>query len=818
MIAPLLRDVVFSLRLFRKNWVFTLIAVLTLGLGIGATTAIFSLVNGIVLHPLPFADSEHVVRLLQSYPEKGLDSWRLSQANFATYLDRSRSFTALAAYSPVGVNLTGTEQSERIQAARVTAGFFDVLGVSPVLGRSFLPEEDRPASAEAGEGGEPPAQVCVISHGFWQRKLGGDPNVLQRVLTLNDSPVSIVGVMPAGFAFPSQDTEVWVPLGLDPAAHFPWFLTGIGHLRPDVTPQAAQAETTGILWSAGRQDPLMVSRNDPPPEGAALKTLVVPLKEAMIGGTAKPLVILQFAVFFILLIACSNIANFLLSRSFSRQREIAMRYALGASRQRIFKQMLTESVVLALIGSVCGLLFAWWGVRSLSRLPVEGIPRIQEVGIDGSVLGVTLLLALFTGLLFGLLPAYKTFRMGLRAGMAEGDRGSSTSGRRVNRLLVVAQLALSLILLIGAGLMLKSFQKLLNVDPGFEPNHLLTMVVPVSEAKYSSAQQIVELHRTLAERVERIPGVEAVGMTSNLPFSGYFNSDGYLVEGQEPPEGSDAPQAQLQSVTPGYFEAMGIELKRGRDFQLSDREDAPLVTIVDDTLADRYWPDGDAVGRRVRTTGDPPWLTIIGVVSGIKSSELSQSAEPHMYFSDGQWTQSRMYLVARTTGTPDRLAPVVKEAVTEIDPDIPLYDVRSMEEVIGRTLSTQKLTNLLLTAFAALALVLGVIGIYGVMSVFVASRTRELGIRLALGEGPALLRRRVLKEGAVLTALGVAAGLLGALLLTGFLSGLLYEVDVVDPTVFVVLTALLILVALATTYLPARRAANVDPLVALRTE
>jgi putative ABC transport system permease protein len=812
MISNLLRDAFHSLRVMRKNPGFTALAALTLALGIGATTAIFSLVNGIVLHSLPFPESDRIVRLLQSYPEKGLDTWRLSQANFATYEQRSKSFSALAAYSTTGVNLSGVEPARRLQAARASHGLFDVLGVAPLLGRSFLPEEDRP-----GNDGRQLGDVCIVSHGFWQRQLGGDLDVLGRRLTLNDFPTTIVGVMPPGFSFPAMETELWVPLRLNPEARFPWFLTGIGRLKPGVAPAAAQVETTEILWSAGRQDPQMVSRNDPPPEGAALKTLVVPLKEAIIGGTGKPLFVLQFAVIFILLIACANIANFLLSRSFGRRREIALRYALGASRSRIVTQLLTESVVLALLGAGLGLALAWWGVHSLDRLPVEGIPRIHEVGIDGTVLVSTLILAVFTGLLFGLMPALQTYRLGLSTGMNEGYRGSSGgAGRRMNRALVVAQLALSLILLIGAGLMLKSFRNLLRVSPGFEPKGLLTMTVPASAQKYPTADQALEFYRRLLAEVGRLHEVESAAMTSNLPFSGFTNSDGYLVEGHEPPEGADAPQVQLQTVTAGYFQTMGIRLIRGRDFRPSDRQDAELVTIVDQTLVGRFWPDGDALGKRIRTTGDPEWLTIVGVVAPVRTGDLTQAFEPHMYFHLGQNPLLRMALVARTRGAPEVASVAVQERIREVDPDIPTYDVRTMEEVIGQTLNGQKLTNFLLAVFAVLALVLGTIGIYGVMSVYVVSRTRELGIRLALGEQPNRLKRSVLREGGVLAVVGIAVGVGGALLLTGTLSSLLYGVSSVDPVVFAGLSILLMAVALATSYLPARRAARVDPLLALR--
>lgn len=813
MTPNLARDAGHGLRVLRKSPGFAVLAVFVLALGIGGTTAIFSLLDGIVLEPLPFPEPDRLVQVMQSYPEKGLDTWRLSQANFAAYHERSESFSALAAYAVRGVNLIGIDRAQRLQAARVTAEFFEVLGVPPALGRPFLDTEGPPGGDAQGASG-----VCILSDRLWRTRLGGDPGVVGRTLILDDVPVEVVGVMPPGFSFPAPDVDLWVPLGLDPTARFPWFLTGVGRLLPEVDVAAAQTETTAILWSVGRADPQAVSRNEPPEAGAQLKTLVVPLKEAVVGNARRPVLVLQIAVLLILLVACANIANFLLSRSFGRQREVALRHALGASRRHILNQFLTESVVLAFLGGAFGLLLAWWGVRSLGRLPFEGIPRIEDVGIDGGAIGAAVVLALVTGLLCGLAPAYRSYRLGVESGLADGDRGSTRSGRRMNRVLVVLQLALSLVLLIGAGLMLRSLHNLLRVDPGFATDDLLTMVVPASSQKYPSGEQAFELHRALVEAVSTVPGVESAAMTSNLPFSGFVNSDGYVVEGHEPPGGGDAPQVQMQTVTAGYFRSMGIERVHGRDFDSRDREDGRLVTIVDETLAGRFWDGAEALGKRIRPTGIPVWLEIVGVVAPIKIGELGESFSPHMYFHHGQDPQVRMNLVVRTDGQPESVALAVQERVRRIDPEIPLYDVRTMEQLIGRTLQAQRLTQVLLTAFALLALLLGAIGIYGVMSLYVASRKRELGIRLALGERPSGLRLMVLREGVTLVAFGIALGVLGALLLTESLSSLLYQVDAADPLVFTAVAALLVAVALSTCYLPAHRASRLDPLIALRHE
>jgi putative ABC transport system permease protein len=805
--SNLKNDLSYGLRLLIKNPGFSAVAVLTLALGTGVTTAIFSLVNGILLRPLPFPQSERLVRVLQAYPEKGLDSWRLSQANFAAYRDQSSVFSSIAAYATTGMNLTGIPTPERLQAAKVTGDFFKVLGVDPMIGRSFGPEEDVPGKNH----------VCVLSYGFWQRHFSGDRNVIGKSLILNNASTDIIGIMPASFGFPVPETEVWTPIALNSQASHPFFLTGIARLKPGVQVATAQSETTGIMWRTGQQNPHMVARDDPPPPGAGLRTSIVPLKEAIVGKTEKPLLVLQFAVIFILLIACANVANLLLSRTAVRDLEIAVRSAIGAQPRRVIQQLLTESILLALLGATPGIALAWGAVRTLNHLPLAGVPRLDEVSLSAGVLLFTVFIALLTGVLFGLAPIFYAYRS-LKAGLTEGQRGSSMgSGRWLNRSLVAAQFALSLVLLIGAGLVLRSFRELLGVNPGFQANNVLTMLLPVTNQKYPNPPQAVEFYHNLLDQMRNLPGVTAAGASSNLPFSGEESYDGYIVEGHEPPPGSEPTQAQLQTVTPGYFQALGISLLRGRDISDADQEKTPMVVVVDETLARRYWPDGDALGKRVRTTGDPTWFTIVAVVNGIKDQNMAEDRKPHIYFAHGQDPQLRMYLALRT-GDPAALSSTVRRKIHELDGDVPVYAVRTMSEVVDKTLISQKLTDLLLTAFATLALILAAIGVYGVMSVYVTGRTREFGIRLAIGAKPANLLVSVLKQGFVLVLAGIAVGLFGAFILTRAISSLLFNVSPTDPAVFLGIPLLLILVAFPACYWPARRAARTNPLTALRYE
>jgi predicted permease len=798
-------DVRYAARMLRKNPGFTAIVVITLALGIGVNTAIFSLVDGILLRPLPYEQPDRLVRLVQSQRQLGLDAWNLSQATFTSLRDNTHSLEAVAAYSTSGANLTGDGDPERVSIGTVSADFFKVLGLPPALGRTFRAGEDTP-----GNNG-----VCVISFGFWQRRFAGDPNIIGRSLNLSSTAIEVVGVMPAGFSFPRPETEIWIPLALNPTRTAPYFLKAIARLASGVSPSEAETETTGVLWDYARQHPDTSENRVPLDQGSALKTIVTPLKEVMVGSTQKPLLILLCAVGLVLLIACANVANLLLARATSRVREIAVRFALGATPSRVARQLLTESLVLALIGGAGGVMLAWLGVRMLGRMPTDGIPRIEAVTVDGRVLAFTAGLAVLTGLLFGLMPALRAYRMGMVAAMHEGGRGG-TSSRRSNSVLVAAQFALSFVLLIGAGLLLKSFQRLQSVELGFNPEKLLTMVVSLPARKYSKPEQSIQFCENLTDRLRSLPGVRAAGLTTNIPFVGDDNTDNFIVEGRDP--GGEGVQVQLLAMTPGHLQAMGIPLLRGRDFLETDKSDSQQVAIVDETLARMYWPDGDALGKRVETTGDMQWMTIVGVVGGIKQDGFAEKLQPHIYAPLTQSPTLVAKLVVRTDGASNPTIAAIRSAVSGLDPDIPVYSIRSMNDVMARTLNSQRLTNLLLTSFSGLALVLAAVGIYGTMSLYVGSRKNEFGIRLALGAQPRVLLRLVLREGMLLIAAGIGIGVGGALVLTRAMASLLFEVSPTDPVVFTGVPLLLVFVALAACFVPARRASRVDPMVALRCE
>jgi putative ABC transport system permease protein len=805
----LFQDLRYGVRILLKQPAVTIVAVATLALGIGANTAIFSLVNSILLKPLPFHEPDRVVRMMQASPKLGLASWGVSQADFAAYREQNRSFETIALYNSSEINLTGEGEPERLPFTSATADFFKVFGVSPLRGRTFVEGEDAPGKN----------LVCVISYRFWQRRFGGDPNVVGRMLSLNNTPTQIVGVMPAEFKIPRLDIDLWMPLPLDTKRTAPYYFTVIGRLKPGVQVEQAQSDTTGILQNYGWQHPNLsefVGLN----EGNGPRTIVKPVKEVMFGRTQKPLLVLLGAVAFVLLIACANVANLLLARATSRTREIAVRVSLGATPRRVARQLLTESILLSVIGATVGIGLAALGIRMLDKLPIAGITRIEEVSLSGRVLLFTAGLSVFTGLLFGLMPALRAYAMGISVGMREGARGT-VSHRRLNSALVAVQFALSLVLLIGAGLLVKSFQRLGAVNLGFNAENTLTMVATLPRTKYDNEEKALRFYEGALERLRNSPGIKSVGLTSNLPFADGGNVDGFIVEGQEPPEGaniSQTEQAEQVSVTAGTFQALGIPLLQGRDFQNSDTAKSPLVAIIDEPLARRYWPSGDAIGKRIQTTGARQWLTIVGVVGGVKHISLAEEKRPHMYSPMAQSVDSRASFVVRTDGPPLAATSTFRAAIRQVDPDMPLYMVRSMTDIIGETLSTQRLTNILLTAFAILALTLAAVGIYSTMSVYVGSRTKEFGIRLALGAQPGVLRRAVLRQGMLLTLVGVIAGIVGALALTRTIKSLLFEVSATDPVVFTAIPVLLVIVSLVACYTPARRATKVDPLVALRDE
>lgn len=806
----LARDFRYGLRAMLHNPGFTSVAVLTLALGIGATTAIFSVVYGILLQPLPYPDDDRLVNVIQSYPQKGLATWGLSQANFALYRDHNHVFEGIAAYTSAGYNLTGGASPERLQASSVTVDFFDVLGVQPGWGRAFRPEEDTPGKNS----------VCILSYGLWQRRFGGDAQIIGQSLVLNNTPTEIVGIMPQGFAFPNRNVELWLPLGLNPERRSPYTLVGIARLKPGMPVSQAEAETTDIFWSASREDPAIAGATAPPPPDADMKTIVRPLKELIIGDTKTPLLVLLGAVGLVLLIACANVANLLLARATSRTRELALRLALGATSGRVIRQLLTESLLLALVGGAMGAALAWLGVGLLRQLPsLQQLPRLAEVSVNPTVLAFTAALALLTGLLFGLAPAVRAYKIGLQAGMREGMRGSaSRASRQLNSLLVATQFALCLVLLISAGLLLKSFQRLISISPGFKPENVLSMRLALPSSKYASGDQTVQFFDNLLERVRSLPGVRSAAVVSLLPFSGGATSDGFVVEGHEPEPGGVAPNAQDRVVSPGYFQTLEIPLLRGRDFLASDRVDSPLVAIVDDTLASRYWADGDAIGKRIRYAWSDQWMTIVGVSAAIKNGKLTEKLEPHFYYPYAQEPSRQMYLTVRTTGEPAAITSAVRSEVQSLDADLPVWGVQPLAEAIDRTLNNHRLTNALLTVFALLAVLLAAVGIYGVMSLYVSNRTNEFGIRLALGAQPAVVLRSVLRQGLALALAGVVTGTAAAVVVTRALASLLFEVSATDPVIFLSVPLLLVMVALLACYIPARRATRVDPLVALRYE
>lgn len=817
MLADLAQDIRFAFRSLAKNPVFSLVAAFTIALGIGANVVVFTLVERILLNPLPYDEPDRIVRMVQAYPEMGLTTWGISPATFAAYRNGQHSFDAFAVYQSSGAILTGSESAEYVQASKVTADFFRVFGVSPALGRTFAPDEDT-----AGK-----ENVVVLSHALWLSRFGGDTHIVGKQVTLSDVPAQVIGVMPPTFRFPQTETQLWTPLVLNPEATAPFTMVAVGRLKQGLSAAAAASDTTAVLWNAATENPKIVLRKSPPPTGSGLKTIVTPLQEVMVGNIRNRLLIVQVAVAFVLLIACANVANLLLSRATRRTSEIALRLALGASPGRIIRQLLTESTVLAVVGAALGVGFAAICLRALTQFYAEGIPRIQEASIGGVVLLVTVVTTVATGLLFGLIPAFRAYWLGVKGGMSEGQKASAGhASRRINAALVVVQLALSLVLLIGAGLVIKSFRNLMNVHSGFVEDKVLTMIVPVSNKK-GTPEQLLGFYQRLLDDVRALPGVNGAAIASNIPFSGRQQVDGHIVEGMEPP-GGEAPQAEMKVVSPGYFKTMGITLLQGRDFNESDVFNDPatdmgrLVVVVDQTLAQTYWPDGNALGKRIRTN-DPEWYTIIGVVSSVKEQNLMIDANPHIYFAANQVgfvygqsrDQKRMFLVVNSDN-PSSLAATIRDRVRALDPDVPVYSAATMTENIMKRLGSLRLINFLLTAFSVIALLLAAIGTYGVMSVSVNSRASEFAIRQALGAQPRSLLTSVLKQGLILAAIGIAFGMLGSWGLTRAISSLLFGVSTTDPVVFIATASILVLVALLASFLPARRAALTDPAAVLR--
>jgi len=804
--AQLRQDARYAMRTMQRSPGFTAVVVLTLALGIGAATTIFSVVNGVLLTPLPYRDPQQLVVFYGTSPEKQLAEVSFPSGLFVAVRETSRAFASMAAFEQPGYTLTGHGDPVRVDAATVSEDFFRVFGTAPLMGRTFVAGEHRPDNTS----------VSVISYGLWQRMFGGDPKILGRVIKLNGSPSTVVGVMPREFAMPDR-TDVWLPLSLDPAVFNCWCLDMVGRMKPGMTPDQAKRDLIATV------DAFTLSRHDifpgAKPEDHA-KIIVMPLVNRIAGDIRTPLLVLIAAVGVVLLIACANIANLLLARASVRNREMAVRCCLGASPRRIATQLLTESAMLAAAGAALGFVFAAVALKLLRQLPEGQIPRIDRVRVDPIVVLFAVGVTVACALLFGLAPAVRAARVDLQTNLKDGSRGSASGGaRRVSNAFVVVQFALSLVLLAGSGLLLRSFQRLLSVDPGFRAENVLVARLQTPYPRYDNPQMVRSFYDRVLERVAAIPGVRAVGLTQSAPFTRGNPQENVIAEGQEPKPGEQVVVSNVRTITPGFFDAMGTPILSGRSFRASDGPDAPRVAIVDERFARHYWPNGQALGKRISPQGDTSagrWRTIIGIVPNVRHASLGEDPSLQVYESFAQQTVWSTYVIVRSTRAPQSLVSAIRAQVVAVDPEIPLYGVRTMEEAVSRSLLTRRLTNGLLAAFATAAFLLAAIGIYGVISIGVAGRMREFGVRIALGARPANVLQLVLQEGVWLAAAGIAVGLLGAVWVVRFLRSLLFGVSAFDVPTFVAATMVLVLVAIVACLIPARRATRVAPAVVLR--
>ncbi|HKG48707.1 MAG TPA: ABC transporter permease [Pyrinomonadaceae bacterium] len=811
----LLQDIRFGVRMLLKSPGVSVVATIALALGIGANTAIFSVVNAVLLRPLPFPDSDSLVAVFETDTQRGLQRGSHSYPNFLDVRAQSTMFEHMASYHSGDFIMTGRGEPARLQGSVVTANLFPLLGVSPMLGRAFLPDEDKPT--ETG-------RVVVLSHSLFQRQFGADSSIINQAITLDGVKFTVVGVMPPAFEFPIQNdpVELWTTIAGDAAGDEPvtsqrgaHFLQVIGRLKPGVSKEQAQAELTTIAARLEQQYPDTNTRRSLRMDSALT---------ALVGDIRPALLILLGAVACVLLIACANVANLLLARATSRHKEMAIRSALGASRVRVIRQLLTESVLLSLLGGSAGLLLAVWWSDLLIALGKEDIPRAVHVGMDWRVLGFTLGVSLLTGLIFGLAPAFHSSKTELVDSLKEGGRGTSEGARRnrVRNVLVVTELAIAVILLVGAGLLIQSLWRLRNVNSGLQPENVLTFNVVLPEVKYKSDKQ-GQFFIDLKQRLESTPGVQSASAILPLPLSGDRFVISFEIEGR-PMAPKDHPSADFFTTGVGYFKTMGIPIVKGRDFDDRDKHGATPVVIITETFARQHFPNEDPIGKRIKPgistyeDEDSTMREIIGVVGDIRNRTLSTEPRAAYYVPQTQVPFSQMVAVVKTNGEPRSLISAVTKQVAGMDQDIPLFGVKSMEEYLSASVAAPRFSTTLLSIFAAVALVLTVVGLYGVMSYSVAQRTNEIGIRLALGAQSRDVLLMIVKQGSTLIVIGLVIGLAGAYALTRLIATFLFGVTAKDPLTFGAVAVLLAMVGLLACYIPALRATKVDPMEALRSE
>jgi putative ABC transport system permease protein len=815
-----LQDIGYAGRSLLKSPGFAIAAVLTLALGIGANTAIFSVVNAVLLRPLAYREPERLVSVRSALDGRGAKDLPSSAPEYRDFRREVPALQDIAAVWPININLTGHGDPERIQAAVVSTNYFSVLGVAPVLGRDFSPEDD----------GGRIGYVTLISWDLWQRRFGGDRDVIGKTVRLDDDPMTIVGVMPKGFRHPVESgaspMEVWAPIDLaNTDSNFIGFrgmrvFDLFGRLAPGATVEQAGAQFEALRGRLAERYP------DSYLPSLGWRVDAAPLAERVVGDVRPALLVLLGAVGFVLLIGCANVANLLLARATTRDREIAIRTALGGGRSRLIRQLLTESLLLALIGGALGLALAVWGTDALGRLAALHLPRARDIGVDWNVLGFTGLVVLVTGIGFGLIPALQTTRPDLQSVLKDSGRGSSAGAprARVRSALVVAEVAIALVLLAGAGLLLRSFERLLAVETGFNPDNLLTLQVwlpwpnEAEKGRYFTQEQRLAFYDRAVEQVRQVPGVQNVALTTRLPLRGRNNTR-LTIEGRTPPPDEPPPIAEFRAVTPSYFETMQIPILRGEGLpEFADSASAGTA-VINRTMSEKYFPNDDPIGRRVQVFGsDGPWLTIRGVVGDVRQIGLEEPPFEELYMSARTNAGQEMAMIVRTSGDPESRAAAVTRAIRSADPEQPVFAVMSMDRLIANASAERRFSLLLLTLFAAIALVLSAIGIYGVMAYTTTQRRHEIGIRLALGAGGSDVLRLVVGQGMRLVLIGLATGLLGAWGLSRVLSSQLFGITAQDPVTYSMVALLLGGVALAATWLPARRATRVDPMISLRSE